>query len=97
VVDGGLVGAGEFVTDVARSPGLLALPRAHAHAQLARGQLVGGLVDLGTVEGSPGGAVSRVLLDLPGLRRGAEGVGLGAVVATQLAVGRDDPGAFLPH
>ena len=96
VVGGGLVGAGEFVADVAGSPCLFALPRADAHAQLAVGQLVGGLVDLWAVEGSPGGAVGGVLLDLPGLRCGAEGVGLVVVVAAQLAVGRDDAGALLP-
>ena len=42
VVGGGLVGAGEFVADVAGSPGLFALPGADAHAQLAVGQLVRG-------------------------------------------------------
>ena len=38
VVGGGLAGAGEFVADVAGSPGLFALPGADAHAQLAVGQ-----------------------------------------------------------
>ena len=89
VVRGGLAGAGELVADVAGSPGLFALPAADAHAQLAVGHLVLGPVDLGAAERAPGGAVGGVLLDLPGLRRGAEGVGV-VVVAAQLAVGGDD-------
>ena len=95
VVRGGLAGSGELVADVAGSPGLFALPAAHPHAQLPVGLLVDGPVDLGAAEGPPGGAVGGVVLDLPGLRRGAEGVGL-VVVAAQLPVGGDDACALLP-
>ena len=95
VLGGGLLGAGQFVGDVAGCPGQFAFVAADADAELAVAHLEFVAVGVGSAEGSPGGAPGCVLLGLAGFRRGAEGGG-GVVVAGQFAVRGDGAGSFLP-